>query len=35
MTERSKMADSKKQRERQILDEVYADRTFSEIEPHD
>ena len=35
MTERSKMADSKKQRERQILDEVYADRTFSEIEPHE
>ena len=29
------MADNKKKREREILDEVYADRTFSEIEPHE
>ena len=35
MTERSTMAKNKKEREREILDEVYADRTFSEIEPHE
>jgi hypothetical protein len=35
MTRRSTRADNEKQREREILDEVYADRTFCEIEPHE